>query len=106
MASDQSRLSDDGEGVDEDDDSPEPEDDSPEPEDDSPEPEDDSPEPEEALDPEDDESPFASACFEEEAALVWLLAPRSFFAQPVPLKWIVGAENCLRIVPSAPHDGQ
>ena len=32
--------------------------------------------------------------------------PRSFFAQPVPLKWMAGAANCLRIVASAPHDGQ
>jgi hypothetical protein len=32
--------------------------------------------------------------------------PRSFFAQPEPRKWIVGGANCLRIVPSAPHDGQ
>src|SRR4051794_8327240 len=33
-------------------------------------------------------------------------APRSFFAQPDPRKWIVGGANCLRIVPSAPHVGQ
>jgi hypothetical protein len=32
--------------------------------------------------------------------------PRSFFAQPDPLKWIAGTANCLRIDPSAPHDGQ
>jgi hypothetical protein len=32
--------------------------------------------------------------------------PRSFLAQPVPLKWTAGAANCLRIVPSAPHEGQ
>ena len=32
--------------------------------------------------------------------------PRSFFAQPDPLKWIVGGANSLRIVPSSPHDGQ
>jgi len=32
--------------------------------------------------------------------------PRSFFAQPEPLKWIVGGANSLRIVPSRPHDGQ
>jgi hypothetical protein len=31
---------------------------------------------------------------------------RSFLAQPVPLKWIVGAAIALRMVPSAPHDGQ
>jgi hypothetical protein len=39
-------------------------------------------------------------------AFVELAAPRSFFAQPEPLKWIVGGANCLRIVPSRPHDGQ
>jgi len=33
-------------------------------------------------------------------------APRSFFAQPDPLKWIVGGANSLRIVPSSPHEGQ
>lgn len=32
--------------------------------------------------------------------------PRSFFAQPVPLKWMAGAANCLRMVASAPQDGQ
>jgi hypothetical protein len=32
--------------------------------------------------------------------------PRSFFAQPVPLKWTAGATNALVIVPSAPHSGQ
>jgi hypothetical protein len=40
------------------------------------------------------------------AALVRDDAPRSFLAQPDPLKWIVGDENCLRIVPSRPHAGQ
>ena len=40
------------------------------------------------------------------AALVLDEPPRSFFAQPDPLKWIAGDENCLRIVPSRPHDGQ
>lgn len=39
------------------------------------------------------------------AARVELL-PRSFFAHPEPLKWIVGGANCLRIVPSRPHAGQ
>ncbi len=59
----------------------------------------------ESPEPEDDESsPLDSACLE--ALVPGLLPPRSFFAQPDPLKWIVGAENCLRIVPSAPHDGQ
>jgi hypothetical protein len=40
------------------------------------------------------------------AARVALALPRSFLAQPEPLKWIVGAANCLRRVPSRPHDGQ
>jgi len=40
------------------------------------------------------------------AALVLFPLPRSFLAQPEPLKWIEGAENCLRMVPSAPQDGQ
>jgi hypothetical protein len=40
------------------------------------------------------------------AALVLEELPRSFFAQPDPLKWIAGAANCLRMDPSAPHDGQ
>jgi hypothetical protein len=34
------------------------------------------------------------------------LEPRSFFAQPLPLKWIDGAEKTFVIVPSAPHSGQ
>jgi hypothetical protein len=41
-----------------------------------------------------------------EARVLAPAPPRSFFAQPVPLKWIAGAANCLRMVPSAPHDGQ
>jgi hypothetical protein len=78
-----------------DDPDPEPPDDDP----DDPEPDDD-PSPDEpaslapsdedprvALDPDDDD-------------------PRSFFAQPDPLKWIVGGANCLRSVPSAPQLGQ
>jgi hypothetical protein len=32
--------------------------------------------------------------------------PRSFFAQPVPLKWTAGATNAFVMVPSAPHSGQ
>ena len=35
-----------------------------------------------------------------------LLEPRSFFAQPLPLKWTDGAEKTFVIVPSAPHSGQ
>jgi hypothetical protein len=40
------------------------------------------------------------------AAFVEDEPPRSFLAQPEPLKWIAGVENSLRIVPDAPHDGQ
>ncbi len=40
------------------------------------------------------------------AAFVLDAPPRSFFAHPEPLKWIAGDENCFRIVPSRPHDGQ
>jgi hypothetical protein len=32
--------------------------------------------------------------------------PRSFFAQPEPLKWMAGDASCFFIVPSAPHSGQ
>ena len=46
-----------------------------------------------------DPSPFAPA-------FVRLAAPRSFFAQPDPLKWIAGGANALRIVPSAPQAEQ
>jgi len=41
-----------------------------------------------------------------ERALARALEPRSFFAQPLPLKWTDGAEKTLVIVPSAPHSGQ
>ena len=41
-----------------------------------------------------------------DAARVAFELPRSFLAQPEPLKWIVGAVNSLRIVPSLPHDRQ
>ena len=43
---------------------------------------------------------------DDDAARAAARARRSFFAQPVPLKWIVGAREGLRIVPSAPHTGQ
>jgi hypothetical protein len=39
-------------------------------------------------------------------ALARALEPRSFFAQPLPLKWTDGAEKTFVIVPSAPHSGQ
>jgi hypothetical protein len=41
-----------------------------------------------------------------ERALARALEPRSFLAQPLPLKWTDGAEKTLVIVPSAPHSGQ
>ena len=67
--------------------------------DDDPDEEPDSPPPDEPSLP----ASFAAALA---AALVLLDAPRSFFAQPDPLKWIAGAPNCLRIDPSAPQLGQ
>jgi hypothetical protein len=36
----------------------------------------------------------------------FVLADRSFLAQPEPLKWSAGAVNALRRVPSAPQAGQ
>ena len=53
--------------------------------------------------PEDEPSPDD---FELADDLEPLELPRSFFAQPDPLKWIVGGANSLRIVPSSPHEGQ
>jgi hypothetical protein len=38
--------------------------------------------------------------------LLVVVVRRSFFAQPVPLKWMAGAANALRSVPSAPQFGQ
>ncbi len=51
-------------------------------------------------------SPPDSLVFDPEAlaARVELELARSFFAQPDPLKWIVGGANTLRIVFSRPHD--
>jgi hypothetical protein len=51
------------------------------------------------LAPSESPEPAAPTCLK-------LDPPRSFFAQPDPLKWIAGTANCLRIDPSAPHDGQ
>jgi hypothetical protein len=48
------------------------------------------------------DDPASSAGFDD--ALI--AEPRSFFAQPVPLKWIAGAVKPFVIVPSAPHSGQ
>jgi hypothetical protein len=96
---------------------PEPEDEAPsddDPEDPEPEePELEEPEPEDEPPSDDDpEDPSALALFGSlpaaaaAAARVELEPPRSFFAQPEPLKWIAGAANCLRIDPSAPQLGQ
>ena len=57
-----------------------------------------------ALSPEDE--PPSSDDFALADDLEPLELPRSFFAQPDPLKWIVGGANSLRIVPSSPHEGQ
>jgi hypothetical protein len=84
------------------DDEPEP-DPEPSPDDDD---EDEEPDPSEP-DPSEPDEPDPSAPFEPADALVpGLEPPRSFFAHPEPLKWMVGGANSLRIVPSLPHDGQ
>jgi hypothetical protein len=66
----------------------------------------DEPESEPEPSAEDFESPADAAeppsSFDLEARAV----DRSFFAQPLPLKWTVGATNAFVIVPSAPHSGQ
>ena len=57
-----------------------------------------------------DESPSPPLPFVELESEEWLrvVGPplRSFFAQPEPLKWIVGGLNSLRSVPTAPQAGQ
>ncbi|HEY2887547.1 MAG TPA: hypothetical protein VGJ17_02945 [Candidatus Limnocylindrales bacterium] len=57
-----------------------------------------------------DESPSLPLPFEELESEEWLRCVdpplRSFFAQPEPLKWIVGGLNDLRNVPTAPQAGQ
>ena len=58
------------------------------------------PEPEPAADPEPVPPSAAAAGVEERAVVL-----RSFFAQPLPLKWIVGAVNALR-TGEAPQIGQ
>jgi hypothetical protein len=79
-------------------------DDEPEPD---PEPSPDDDEEDEEPDPSEPDEPDPSATFEPADALVpGLEPPRSFFAHPEPLKWMVGGANSLRIVPSLPHDGQ
>jgi hypothetical protein len=53
---------------------------------------------------------FVTGSFEEAASSAGFDAleaePRSFFAQPVPLKWIAGVVKPFVIVPSSPHSGQ
>jgi len=91
-----------------------------EPEDDDSEPEDDDelddePDPGPSPDDEEDDEPEPSEPDEPEPSdpfelpddfVPGLDPPRSFFAHPDPLKWIVGGANSFRIVPSLPHDGQ
>ena len=78
---------------------------------DVPESEDDKAPPDD--EPDSDEAPLSADPaapspddFDDEDDRDALELPRSFFAQPDPLKWIVGGANSLRIVPSLPHDGQ
>jgi hypothetical protein len=56
-----------------------------------------------------DESPSLPLPFVELESDEWLRVVdpplRSFFAQPEPLKWMVGGLNDLRSVPIAPHAG-
>jgi hypothetical protein len=90
---------------------PEPEDreesepDEPEPDaDPSPDDEDDE---DDEPDPSEPDEPEPSEPFEPPDPLVpEVELPRSFFAHPDPLKWMVGGANSFRIVPSLPHDGQ
>ena len=64
--------------------------------------------PDEGTAPDDDESdPVEESPPDEVRALPGdEVAERSFLAQPEPLKCTAGAENPLRIVPSAPQLGQ
>ena len=64
------------------------------------------PEPDPELDSDDPDVAPSPDDLELEDDLELLALPRSFFAQPDPLKWIVGGANSLRIVPSSPHEGQ
>jgi hypothetical protein len=89
-----------------DDDRPEP-DPSPADDDDDADPFESAPEPDPDADLASFDSDDPSEPLEPDDALVPAPdPPRSFFAQPDPLKWIVGGANSLRIVPSSPHDGQ
>ena len=90
---------------------PEPEEpDEPESLDELEDPESVDPDPDEEPDPEPDSDDPEAAPSPDDLALEDDLEPdelpRSFFAQPDPLKWIVGGANSLRIVPSSPHEGQ
>jgi len=88
-------------------DSPEDEDVFASPEDEDVEPpDDDEPESDDPPDEPPSEGPWDEPLDALFAALVRDDAPRSFLAQPDPLKWIAGNVNCLRIVPSRPHAGQ
>ena len=75
-----------------------PDDEPPSPDVEPPSPDDEPPSPDDERPSPDDVEPAAD--------LEPLELPRSFFAQPDPLKWIVGGANSLRIVPSSPHEGQ
>jgi hypothetical protein len=73
-----------------------------------PEPPDPGPLVEEPLDP---DPPVPSELSPEDVPLaalarVRVALERSFFAQPVPLKWMLGATKAFRSVPSAPQAGQ
>jgi hypothetical protein len=69
------------------------------------------PDPESLLAGPDPASPLeadvdASSFFDDDADRLAAELDRSFFAQPEPLKWIVGGANAFVIVPSAPQFGQ
>ena len=91
-------------------DDPDPDEPDEEPSDEEPEepeePEPVEPDPDEDPSPDDDLSSFPPSDEDEREDRVPDDDPRSFFAHPDPLKWIVGGANSLRIVPSSPHDGQ
>jgi hypothetical protein len=70
-----------------------------------------SPEPPPLLPPDPDSVPElvvagASSFFAGDDERPELALDRSFFAQPDPLKWMVGGAKALVIVPSAPQFGQ
>lgn len=61
--------------------------------------------PDSSLEPDEPDSTLASPPDRADDARVALEA-RSFFAQPLPLKWTAGVLKPLRSVPSAPQAGQ